>query len=232
MHFSEIDDVAELFRKVGVGSAAGVQQILQHRPELSRCRNLDGLSVVRFAHYMREQEVLKLLIAAGPPLDIFEAAAVDDASSVADALTRELELVRAHDASGETALHVAAANGSARVIDALVSAGASLEVRSRDERAQTALHRAVEHLEIEASRALLRHGCDPNATRSAGTTILMTAAAQNSRDIVEMLVARNVNCDARNDGGKTASDIAAARGHLGLAARIRLGERYIDRRTV
>jgi hypothetical protein len=43
-------------------------------------------------------------------------------------------------------------------------------------------------------------------------------------------VAANANVDVRNEAGKTASDIAASRGHVELAARLRLGERYVERR--
>ena len=46
-----------------------------------------------------------------------------------------------------------------------------------------------------------------------------------------MLIARNVNADLRNDDGKTAADIAAGVGNMELAARLRLGETFVDRAT-
>lgn len=231
MTFSETDDVGELFRKVGVGNAPRVAEMLRYRPELARCRNSNGLSVLRFARYMGQKDVLRLLIDGGPPLDIFESAAIDAAGSVHAALSADPAAVRLFDASGRTALHVAAAHGSVDAIDILAARGASLDVGSRDERAGSALHVAVDRRQLEAARALLRHGCDPNAKQHGGVTPLMIAASHNSREIAELLVTCNANVDVRNDGGKTASDVAAARGHLELAARLRLGERYIDRGT-
>ena len=230
MTFSPIDDVSELFRKVGIGNTASVSEMLRYRPELARCHNSNGLSVLRFAHYMRQPDVLRLLIAAGPPLDVFESAAIDDAECVRAALARDYAISIAVDDYGRTPLHAAAAHGSVRAIDALAAAGASLDERSRDEQTQSPLHAAVERHQLESARALLRHGCDPNAKQFGGLTPLMIAASHNSREIVELLVTRNANVDARSDGGKTASEIAAARGHVELAARLRLGERYIDRR--
>jgi ankyrin repeat protein len=228
--FTAIDDVPELFRKVGVGNAAAVAEMLRYRPELARCRNSNGLSVVRFARYMRQPEILKLLVEAGPPIGIFDGAAVDDAESVRAALSGDPALASAFDAAGRSALHIAAAHGAVSVIDVLAGAGASLDALSRDEQCEAPLHAAVERQETEAARSLLRLGCDPNARRRSGITPLMAAASQNSRELVELLIAANVNVDVKNEAGSTASDIAASRGHLELAARLRLGERYIERR--
>ena len=228
--FSEIDDVAELFSKAGVGNVPRVAEMLRYRPELARCRNRNGLPVLLFARYMGQTDVLRMLIDAGPPLDVFEAAAIDDGDGVRAALSLDPSGNAVFDANGRTALHLAAAYGSVAAIDALAAGGASLDSQSRDEHRQSPLHAAVERRQLEAARALLRHGCDPNAKQHGGLTALMIAASHNSREIAELLVTRNANVDVRNDGGKTASDIAAARGHLELAARLRLGERYIDRR--
>lgn len=225
-----IDDVAEIFRQVGAGRSAAVSEILRYRPELSRGRDGNGLSIVRFAHYMGHPDILQQLISAGSPLDIFEAAAVDHSPSAETELRRQPDLAGAYDVSGRTALHIAAAYGSVSVIEVLAGAGASLDATSRDASSETPLHSAVTRHQIEALRALLRRGGDPNARRRDGATVLMIAAGQNHRDVTEMLVARNVDVDLRDGEGRTASDIAATLGHLELAARIRLGERYIDRR--
>jgi hypothetical protein len=227
---TSIDDVAELFRKVGVGNASAVAEMLRFRPELARCVNGNGLSVLRFARYMRQSETLTLLLEAGPPLGIFDAAAIDHAESVRAALSRDPGLAAAFDSAGRMPAHVAAAHGSSAVIDVLAVSGASLDAVSRDDQREAPLHTAVERQQIEAARSLLRRGCDPNARRRAGITPLMIAASQNSRELVEMLVAANANVDVRNEARKTASDIAASRGHVELAARLRLGERYVERR--
>jgi ankyrin repeat protein len=225
-----IDDIAELFRNVGVGNAPAVAEMLRYRPELARCSNGNGLSVLLFARYMRQNEVLSILLEAGPPVGIFDAAAIDHADSVRNAISRDPALASAFDAAGRTAAHIAAAHGSVAVIDVLAAAGASLDAFSRNEQRETPLHAAVERLQIDAARSLLRRGCDPNARRQSAITPLMIAASQNSREMVELLVVANANVDVRNEAGKTASDLAASRGHVELAARLRLGERHIERR--
>jgi ankyrin repeat protein len=57
----------------------------------------------------------------------------------------------------------------------------------------------------------------------------MTAAFANNRALAELLIARNANVELRNEKGETAADIAAGVGNMELAARLRLGERHVER---
>jgi ankyrin repeat protein len=225
------DDIAEVFRKAGTGDGAGVAEILRFRPELARCRDAAGLSMLRFARYMRHDAVLRLLVDSGPPLDIFDAAAIDDGARIEALLRDDKSLAQASGDDGLAPLHVAAACGSEGVIALLLRARAGIESRTADGRDQTALHAAVGPRQAGAVRALLRLGADPNAARRGGETPLMMAAAANDREILEMLVAHNANVELRDAQGRTAADVAVAHGHRELAARLRLGERVVDRRS-
>lgn len=231
-HTSETDDIAELFRETGRGGIAAVQRMLHFRPQLARARDASGLSVLVFAQYMRQDAILELLLDSGPPLDIFEAAALDRDDVVSDLIVRDPSLETTHAAHGATALHDAAASGSVRAIPVLLAAGASIDAVSRDGRAATPLHAAAASGGVEACRLLLRAGADPNARRADGMSPLMIAAAANDRELAELLVARNANVDLRHEhDGATAADIAVRAGNLALAARLRLDARFIDRRT-
>jgi ankyrin repeat protein len=126
-------------------------------------------------------------------------------------------------------LHFAAYFGSTGAITVLLDAGASIEAVTRNFLTNMPLHAAAAGGRNAASRLLLRRGADPNARQHGGFTPLMTAAFANNRELAELLIARNVNVDLRNDDGKTAADIAAENGNVELAARLRLGERFVDR---
>ena len=226
-----MDDTAELFRKVGVGDAAGVAEMVRYVPELARARDASSLSVLQFARYMGQDAVLEQLIEAGPPLDIFEAATIDRVGALRALLDDDNSRARAYSSDGFTALHVAAHFGSLGAIRALLEAGAQIEAVTRNFLTNMPLHAAAAGGRMEACRLLLRHGADPNAKQHGGFTPLMTAAFNNSRELAEMLIARNANIEVRNDDGKTAADVAAGVGNMEIAARLRLGETIVDRAT-
>jgi ankyrin repeat protein len=227
-----MDDIEQLFLRVGIGDASLVAEMLRYRPELARAPDASGLSVLRFARYMREDRVLDLLIDAGPPLDVFEAAALDRAAQVRELLAQDASLALAYDADGSTPVHVAAASDAPAVIRALLDAGALVDTLSGDGQSRTPLHSGVAAGAPAACRELLRAGADPNARLADGATPLMAAAAGNRRELVEMLIARNANVEWRDHAGRTAADVAAAAGYVALAARLRVGEWVVDRRTV
>jgi ankyrin repeat protein len=226
-----MDDITELFRQVGQGNRDAVAEMLRFRPELARARAASSLSVLAFARYMDQPAILDLLIGAGAPLDIFEAASIDRADVVRNLLAADPALARAYSSDGFTALHLAAYFGATEAISALIQGGANIEARTTNFLDNMPLHAAAAGGRIEACRLLLRHGADPNARQHGKHTPLMTAAFANNRELAELLIARNADVDLKNDEGKTAADLAAGMGNMELAARLRLAERVVDRST-
>lgn len=224
------DDIAELFTAVGTGNRKLVGEMLRWRPELARARDASTLSVLQFARYMDQGEILAILIEAGPPLDVFEAATIDDATRLRQALEPNPMLASAYSPDGFTALHFAAHFGSTSAIGVLLQSGANIEAVTRNFLTNMPLHAAAAGGRVEAMRILLQAGADPNARQHDRHTALMTAAFANRRDMAELLIAFNADASARSDDGKTAADIAAGLGNMELAARLRLGERHVDRR--
>jgi ankyrin repeat protein len=222
-------DLAELFREVGSGKADAVAEIVKWRPELARARDDSSLSVMQFARYMGQGAILEMLVEAARPLDIFEAAMLDRADDVRSLLVGDSSRVQAYSDDGFTALHFAAYFGATNAIGALLAGGADIEAVTKNFLTNMPLHAAAAGGRIEATRALLLAGADPNARQHKGFTALITASFQNSRELAELLIAFNANVDLRNDEGKTAADLAAGMGNMELAARLRLQERYVDR---
>jgi ankyrin repeat protein len=226
-----VDDIAELFRHVGQGNRDAIAEMLRYRPDLARARDTSTLSVLSFAKYMGQDDVLELLLETGPPPDIFEAAVIDRADLVRALLKDDASLAHAYSSDGFTALHFAAYFGATDVIEALLEAGANIEARTKNFLDNMPLHAAAAGGRNEAAKVLLRHGADPNARQHGKHTPLMTASFVNNRELAEMLIARNADVDLKNDEGKTAADIAAGMGNMELAARLRLAERVVDRKN-
>lgn len=71
------------------------------------------------------------------------------------------DVVREYDSLGRTALHYAALGGNSEIAEFLISKGA--EVDARDKQEETPLHTAVSHGNLDVAEVLVRHGADVNA---------------------------------------------------------------------
>jgi ankyrin repeat protein len=63
---------------------------------------------------------------------------------------------------------------------------------------------------------MLAMGSDLNAAVSAGWTPLAIAAASNRPEVVQLLLDKGVDIEAKNADGKTAAMLAAENGHTGI----------------
>jgi ankyrin repeat protein len=146
------------------------------------------------------------LAAAGPDVPspdgttaLHRAVSVNDLQK-SEALIRAGADVNAANRYGVTPLSLAAGNGNAGLLDALVKAGAnpqSADAALRDGR--TLLMLAARTGSADAVKLLLAHGGAVNATESrTGTTALMWAASENRADAVHALVAAGGDVNARS----------------------------------
>jgi ankyrin repeat protein len=90
---------------------------------------------------------------------------------------------------------------TATQLTALIEANPSL-VTDRDSVGGTLLHHAVSDGRPEMVRALLDHGCDPDAKGFLGITPLGMAITENRLDIVEILLAHSADPDAKTGFGR------------------------------
>lgn len=82
------------------------------------------------------------------------------------------------DATGDTALHIAANRGQVSVIPILVAGNADIE--ATDSRGNTPLHRSVMPGDLQATRVLLELGADPNARSEEGTPLSLVSRGLHS----------------------------------------------------
>lgn len=115
---------------------------------------------------------------------------------------------------GETALHLAAQNGSEDVITVMVEGGADLGVK--DNRGCTALHHASADGRVEAASVLVEahHGL-LDSFNPHGFTPLHWAAQSNQIDMLQLFLDSGVDVNIRSArNGPTALHLASSRGHI------------------
>ena len=203
------DAVTTLFTAIHANNPEGVRPLLRAEPELLHARSPSGLSPVMFAAYYQRPYVLDVLLAAGPELDVFEAAATGQPLPVgAD--------VNAFGPDGFTPLHLAVLFGRTAAARALLGGGADLHAVSRNPQAATPLHSALGGRHWETARLLLEQGADPHAAQPGGWTPLLLAVREGTTDLVAELLSRGADPHARTDDGESAADLARENEHEAL----------------
>ena len=165
------------------------------------------------ALYGGKTDEAKAIAAARSDLDVLEAAAIGDLERLRVLLDEDPSRANAWSDDGFTPLHYAAFFGQPEAAKLLIEEGADLEARSTNrEFALDAapLHSAVAARERGTIEVLLGAGADVNAVQHGGFTPLLEAAQTGQAEIVELLLERGANPDAKLDDGRTATDLARA----------------------
>ena len=179
------------------------------------------MSELLAAVYRGDQARVDELLAQGPELDIFEAAAVGRADRVEQVLDADPGRVSAWNEDGFTPLHLAAFFRRPETARLLVERGALIDVVARNEQLQvTPLQSAAAAREEETAALLLERGADPNARQRGGFTALHAAAQHGDAPFVALLLAHGADPALAADDGRTAADFARDGGHRELAARL------------
>jgi len=159
-------DSTPLFAAIRAGDLAEVSRILAARPEAAGASDANGLSALTVAAYRQQWAIVDRILAAGPELDVFEAAIVGDAGRVGtllDAAERERAVEEAADAGdlpdpidersadGFTALHLAALFGRTDVVRLLLARGADPRALNEDILTAAELAERAGHPEIAAT---------------------------------------------------------------------------------
>lgn len=206
----------QLIQAVKEGDANQVAALLRADLGLARTRTTEGLSVVLLATYYGHAAIAQQLANAGQPLDIFEASAIGKAGRVAELIQTDPGLVNAFSGDGFQPLGLAAFFGHADVVDALLRAGAHVNVASSNPMRVMPLHSAVANRNVAIARVLVEHGADVNATQQDDFTPLMEAAQNGDLETARLLLDHGADPAVTKTGGLTALMMAAEAGHTAM----------------
>jgi ankyrin repeat protein len=129
-------------------------EVLRLHPNLEH-RNSQGKTALNLALLTGNQNITKLLLAAGSqvePQDFLKAAEKNMDQALLLMLKKDKVLLQTADAEGNTALHLAAREGSAKAAKILVRVGLSKKIKNKKN--QTALDLALENKNAETALVL------------------------------------------------------------------------------
>ncbi|MCW2502614.1 MAG: Ankyrin [Actinomycetia bacterium] len=205
-----------LLDAIAAGDLDRVKEIIEAHPERAADRGPDGVSVVLRCLYSGRLELAQAVLAAHPPLDVFDASGLGDISSLASMLAAGAPVTE-YAGDGFTALHLAAFFDAPYAAALLVRAGADPEAVSDNEIRVRPLHSALAGQSVGVASMLLAIGADPDVVQHGGFTPLMAAAQNGDAEFADLLLACGADPRRASDDGRTAADLALAAGHAALA---------------
>ena len=163
------------------------------------------------AQYHPKRDLVTILLAAGPELDIFDAASVGRTARVAELLDRDPSLANAFSGDGFFPLALAAFFGFPETVRLLLARGADASQVARNPMKIQALHSAVTG-SFDSVKLLVDAGAPVNGKQDKGWTPLHEAVNRNDLEMTRYLVAHGADPRLQNDEGKSAIGLAADKG--------------------
>ena len=199
----------EIFDVIRAGDAERLRALLAADPAVAGARNERGHSAVLIAQYRHKHDLVRLLLAAGPTLDVWDAASVGDTARLAQILDQDPSLVNAYSGDGFFPLGLAAFFGHTPAARLLVERGAAVGHAARNPMKVQPLHSAVAGRHFDIVRLLVEAGAPMNAGQQEGWTPLQGAVHNQDLDMVRYLLDHGADPKAQNEAGTSAIGLAA-----------------------
>jgi ankyrin repeat protein len=213
--------MSRLLDALSAADPAAALSVLADDPAAAHDRTDGGVSALLLARYRGMTEVVDAIRSARP-LDLAEAAAVDDVRTVG-ALLAGGASADGRSPDGFTVLQLACHFDAVGAAALLVRAGADVTARATGAMDVQALHAAAASPTGACIPLLLAAGAPVDETQRGGFTPLHEAATRSDGRMAELLLAAGADPTLRTDDDRDAAAIAEATGATDLATRLRAG---------
>ena len=179
----------EILEAIKSGDRNCVAELLTEDPSLAYGRTPEGVSYIAVAMYHRRLDIASLLESQRTDLDLYEACTMGMVERVQELVTAEPGSVNSFSPDGFPPVALAAYFGHAEVVQALIDAGADVNVQARNPMKVAAIHAAVSAKDARIVEILLRNGADPNLQQQEGYTPMQAAIANKDQANIDLLKA-------------------------------------------
>ena len=207
-----MEPAQEIFDVIRAGDKARLEALLVADRKLVDVRNELGHSPVLIAQYHHKHDLVAVLLAAGPTLDIFDACSVGRPDRVAALLDADPSLINAYSRDGFFPLGLAAFFGHPETVRLLLARGADVAQVAKNPMGISAIHAAVAGPSREAVELVVEAGAPINAKQHKGWTALHEVVNKKNLDLARYFLAHGADPKVQNDEGKSAIGLAADQG--------------------
>jgi ankyrin repeat protein len=160
------------------------------------------------ALYHGQKDVVNELLTSGVELNVYEAAGTGQTPRLRELIGADPSLINSHSFDGFTPLGLAVFFGHPETVNALLDAGADVNVASNESMKVSPLASASAAGQLEIARVLIAHGANVNARASGDFTPLHESAASGRIEFAKLLLHNGADVNARTTEGKTPLDYA------------------------
>jgi uncharacterized protein len=193
---SMVDDIIAAALR---GDVERVAALVRQDPTLGSAPNMTGATAIHAAHFAGHPQVVRLLVPTSRALDGFLAAELGLESELEDVLKRNPNFGTEWSPAGSTALHGACYWGSVGAARLLLDNGADVRAPTTDS-----------FLQIHPLGCAVASPNIPNPSDDEAVVL----------QLVNLLLERGADVNARRRDGMTALHAAAYRGHLKVIRRL------------
>lgn len=202
---------------IETGDAIAIDDLLNGNPTLCNQRTSHEISPLLLACYYNKPQIVKVLLKHINELTIHEAAAANLLEQVQAMVADKPDLLASISDHGFTPLGMATHFGNEDVVRFLLEKGADVNMHSQNGYNVYPLHAAIGSGFDSIAKMLIEAGAEVNVLQASRTSPLHLAAQTANIDLIILLLENGALVEIKNDMGKTASDLAAEKGHTEIA---------------
>ncbi|MCZ6834256.1 MAG: ankyrin repeat domain-containing protein, partial [Planctomycetota bacterium] len=222
---SHSEDTKAFILAVINGDMAAFQAMLRNDASLRLSRDDVGRSAFALAMLHRHLKIADLLLEAGHQPDLHEAALGLDWDLFNELSLANPARVNEYHPIGGTAMVASALGGAGSELWRVYAKSGTPNPSRPQAKTRSPLRASLDFPELDPAEmsafTLLSNGADPNQPEPEGSTALHAASARGLYEIVEMLIRKGANLDARNSAGHTPIDVAERAGHHSIVTLLR-----------
>ena len=193
----------EIIEFIKAGKNELLEQKLKENPSLAIIKTEQGISLLQFAAYCRNNVAVNIIKKHKQQLDIFEAACIGDAETVSQLLGTNPEYLNSFSSDGFTALGLASFFGHLSLVKLLLEKGANPNIAANNQFKVAPIHSVCAISAFDIAELLIEHGADVNAKQMQGITPLHSAAHTGQTKLSKLLIDNGADINAKMDNEQT-----------------------------
>ena len=202
---------------IETGNSLAIDDLLNGNPSLSKQKTSHDISPLLLACYYNKPQIVKVLLKHIDELTIHEAAAANLLEQVQAMIEDQPGLLDELSDHGFTPLGIATHFGNEDIVRFLLANGADPNIQSQNGYNVYPIHTAIGSGFDGIAKMLIEAGAEVNVLQSSRTSPLHLASQHGNIDLIILLLEHGALVEIKNDMGKTASDLAAEKGHTEIA---------------